>query len=224
MTFAKTLPIFALALFLFGCGDENGFSAAEEEMDSAIYNQDMEKRNCSNGTSDYSDSWCCTNYGYRCNSYSSSSSYSYYYSSSSANAKYYTETAKTLNFSMTYYKQLVQFDESSLSDGDPKISFAIKLVNITGDTTRKSTGTLLSLSDQGSWSGTMSVSFAVPANTEKIYVCPTVLDVDVLFDDNYSSGYCYIKSYIGYLDDYEKVYQSDYESKKYSLEWEWYLD
>ena len=69
----------------------------------------------------------------------------------------------------------------------------------------------------------MSVSFAVPANTEKIYVCPTVLDVDVLFDDNYSSGYCYIKSYIGYLDDYEKVYQSDYESKKYSLEWEWYL-
>ncbi len=224
MTFAKTLPIFALALFLFGCGDENGFSAAEEEMDSAIYNQDLEKRNCSNGTSDYSDSWCCTNYGYRCNSYSSSSSYSYYYSSSSANAKYYTETAKTLNFSMTYYKQLVQFDESSLSDGDPKISFAIKLVNITGDTTRKSTGTLLSLSDQGSWSGTMSVSFAVPANTEKIYVCPTVLDVDVLFDDNYSSGYCYIKSYIGYLDDYEKVYQSDYESKKYSLEWEWYLD
>ena len=224
MTFAKTLPIFALALFLFGCGDENGFSAAEEEMDSAIYNQDMEKRNCSNGTSDYSDSWCCTNYGYRCNSYSSSSTYYYYYSSSSANAKYYTETAKTLNFSMTYYKQLVQFDESSLSDGDPKISFAIKLVNITGDTTRKSTGTLLSLSNQGSWSGTMSVSFAVPANTEKIYVCPTVLDVDVLFDDNYSSGYCYIKSYIGYLDDYEKVYQSDYESKKYSLEWEWYLD
>lgn len=223
MTFAKTLPIFALALFLFGCGDENGFSAAEEEMDSAIYNQDMEKRNCSNGTSDYSDSWCCTNYGYRCNSYSSSSTYYYYYSSSSANAKYYTETAKTLNFSMTYYKQLVQFDESSLSDGDPKISFAIKLVNITGDTTRKSTGTLLSLSNQGSWSGTMSVSFAVPANTEKIYVCPTVLDVDVLFDDNYSSGYCYIKSYIGYLDDYEKVYQSDYESKKYSLEWEWYL-
>lgn len=224
MTFAKTLPIFALALFLFGCGDENGFSAAEEEMDSAIYNQDMEKRNCSNGTSDYSDSWCCTNYGYRCNSYSSSSSYSYYYSSSSANAKYYTETAKTLNFSMTYYKQLVKFDESSLSDGDPKISFTIKLVNITGDTTKKSTGTLLSLSDQGSWSGTMTVTFAVPANTEKIYVCPTVLDVDLLFDDNYSSGYCYIKSYIGYLDDYEKVYQSDYESKKYSLEWEWYLD
>ena len=29
MTFAKTLPIFALALFLFGCGDENGFSAEE---------------------------------------------------------------------------------------------------------------------------------------------------------------------------------------------------
>ena len=256
MTFAKTLPIFALALFLFGCGDENGFSAAEEEMDSAIYNQDLEKRNCSNGTSDYSDSWCCkyygyqcqsssssqselakcyngtsthtdswccTNYGYRCNSYSSSSSYSYYYSSSSANAKYYTETAKTLNFSRTYYKQLVKFDESSLSDGDPKISFTIKLVNITGDTTKKSTGTLLSLSNQGSWSGTMSVSFAVPANTEQIYVCPTVLDVDVLFDDNYSSGYCYYRSSIGYLDDYEKVYQSDYESKKYSLEWEWYL-
>ncbi len=222
MTFAKTMPIFALALFLFGCGDENGLSAAEEEMDSAIYEQDLEKRNCRNGTSDYSDSWCCSYYGYRCG-YSSSSSYDYYYSSSSSSAKYYTETAKTLNFSMTYYKQLVKFDESSLSDGDPKISFAIKLVNITGDTTKKSTGTLLSLSNQGSWSGTMSASFAVPANTEKIYVCPTVLDVDVLFDDDYSSGYCYYRSAIGYLDDYEKVYQSDYESKKYSLEWNWYL-
>ncbi len=216
------MPIFALALFLFGCGDENGLSAAEEEMDSAIYEQDLEKRNCRNGTSDYSDSWCCSYYGYRCG-YSSSSSYDYYYSSSSSSAKYYTETAKTLNFSMTYYKQLVKFDESSLSDGDPKISFAIKLVNITGDTTKKSTGTLLSLSNQGSWSGTMSASFAVPANTEKIYVCPTVLDVDVLFDDDYSSGYCYYRSAIGYLDDYEKVYQSDYESKKYSLEWNWYL-
>ncbi len=176
---------------------------------------------CYYGTSTHSDYWCCSNYGYRCNSYSSSSAYYYYYSSSSAS--YYTEKAKSLTFTLTYYKQRVMFDEYGLNDGDPEISFKLKFVNITGDTTTKSTGLLLDLSDQGSWSGTKSKTFAVPANTEKIYVCPSVIDEDVLFDDDYSSGYCYYRSNIGYLGDYEEVYQSDYESSKYYLEWNWYL-
>lgn len=176
---------------------------------------------CYYGTSTHSDYWCCTNYGYQCNSYSSSSSYYYYYSSSSAS--YYTETAKTLKFTLTYYKQRVKFDESSLTDGDPEISFKLKFVNITGDTTTKYTGLLLDLSNQGSWSGAKSTTFAVPANTGKIYVCPSVIDEDAFFDDDYSSGYCYYRSNIGYLGDYTTVEQSDYESSKYYLEWEWYL-
>ena len=186
---------------------------------------------CYYGTSTHSDYWCCTNYGYQCNSYSSSSSYYYYYSSSSAS--YYTETAKTLKFTLTYYEQRVKFDESSLTDGDPEISFKLKFVNITGDTTTKNTGLLLDLSNQGYWSGTKSITFAVPANTEKIYVCPKVIDEDVLYDDNKSAGcpesssscwgYCYIRSNIGYLSNYTTVDQSDYKNDNLYLEWEWYL-
>lgn len=288
MNFVKSLPILFMAIFTAGCSDENGFASAEEEMDNAIYEQDLEKRACREGTSTHSDSWCCSNYDYQCDESSSSSqngsdncytgiageqyyqgtdpsydnkclsssssqseatkcyygtsthtdywccsnygyrctsssSSSYYYGYSSSSKRYYTEEAKTLKFTLTNYEQLVKFDDESLSDGDPKISFTINLVNITGDTTKKSTGTMLSLSNQGSWSGTMDLTFSVPANTERISVCPKVLDVDVLFDDDYSSGYCYYRNSVGRLDDYEKVYQSDYESEKYDLEWEWYL-
>lgn len=233
-----------LAIFAIGCSDENALSAVEDKIDDEVAHQEWkmsydqrqsssstsEANACYYGTSTHSDYWCCTNYGYQCNSYSSSSSY-YYYSSSSAS--YYTETAKTLKFTLTYYEQRVKFDESSLTDGDPEISFKLKFVNITGDTTTKNTGLLLDLSNQGYWSGTKSITFAVPANTEKIYVCPKVIDEDVLYDDNKSAGcpesssscwgYCYIRSNIGYLSNYTTVDQSDYKNDNLYLEWEWYL-
>lgn len=246
------MPIFALALFLFGCGDENGLSAAEEEMDSAIYNQDLEKRNCRNGTSDYSDSWCCeyygyqcysssssqseatacyygtsthsdywccSNYGYRC-SYSSSSSYDYYYSSSSA-PKSYLETSKSIKLTLTYFYTSKNWDV--FGAGDPEISFNIYAITSDGFEKVISTGKLLDKDNTKSWSGASSVTKTIPAFTEIVKICPEVIDEDISNHDTLSSGYCYSKSSIGYLEDYDIQYQSDYLNEHCTVKWNWYL-
>ena len=77
------------ALFLFACTTESPFESVQEDIEDEIswdidrdvelykssssYQSESEK--CRLGTSAYSDSWCCYNYGYQCYTYSSSSSY-----------------------------------------------------------------------------------------------------------------------------------------------------
>ena len=259
-TFIKTFLALPM-IFLAGCGDENAFSASKDKIDESIYDQSQEIRQssssrneenaCYYGTSTHTDSWCCSNYGYRC--YASSSSqneanacyygtsthtdswccsnygyrcYSYSsssnYSSSSA-AVSYLEDAKTMIFTLTYYYQLVKFDGNSTSDGDPEISFSVTFETMNGTTTTKSTGKLLDLSNQGFWSGTKSTTLAVPTGTYRIEICPKVIDEDAFSDDDYSSGYCYIQDKVGLLKSYESIEQTDYKSSNYKLEWEWYL-
>ncbi len=215
-------------IFLASCGDENAFSASKDKIDESIYDQSQEIRQssssrneenaCYYGTSTHTDSWCCSNYGYRCYSYSSSSNYS-----SSSAAVSYLEDAKTMIFTLTYYYQLVKFDGNSTSDGDPEISFSVTFETMNGTTTTKSTGKLLDLSNQGFWSGTKSTTLAVPTGTYRIEICPKVIDEDAFSDDDYSSGYCYIQDKVGLLKSYESIEQTDYKSSNYKLEWEWYL-
>ena len=67
-----------MVIFLFtSCSDENAFSSINDDFEDfagEASNDTEEKGKCKLGTSSYSDSWCCENYGYQC-SYSSSSSY-----------------------------------------------------------------------------------------------------------------------------------------------------
>ena len=194
-----------------------------------------ESEKCYYGKSSYSDSYCCSNYGYRCSYVSSSSSAksssSYRYSSSSVKTEVveaHTSKAKTMNFTLTYYEQIsANWDGLSAggiySDGDPTVSFSIYFIASGGQSTSKTTGTLISLQDKGSWSGSKTVSFEVPIGTQDIKVCPTVVDKDALDNDNMSSGYCYTKTNIGYLSNYTTIEQSDYNSSKYELEWEWFI-
>ena len=209
-----------------------------------------ESDKCYYGTSTYSDSWCCTNYGYRCNYVSSSSrkyssSSSYRYSSSSARnssssvkssssikvevVEAHTLKSKTLKFTLKYYKQRTSCWDDALclsatySDGDPTISFKIEFIASGGQKTTKTTTNLISLQDQGTWSGTVTTTVDVPIGTQDIYVCPSVIDKDVLSNDDKSSGYCYGTTNIGYLDDYEVMEQSDSKTAIYTLKWEWFL-
>ena len=186
---------------------------------SSSYMSEADK--CYYGTSTYSDSYCCTNYGYRCSYVSSSSSYR----SSSSSATAYLTRSKTMKLTLTYYKQKSSdWDLGGSSDGDPSISFVLYFIySGGGDSTKVSTGTLLSLQDQGSWTGSKSSTLTIPMYIEDVKICPNVIDKDVLSNDDYSSGYCYNKYNIGYLDSYSTVYQSDYYSSHYELEWEWYL-
>ena len=279
MKLLKFISFFLSIIIFSSCSDESAISAMEDDIRDArreacdSYFQDhrsssssymSEADKCYYGTSTKSDSYCCSNYGYRCY-YVSSSSYmseadkcyygtstkgstyccnnygyqcayaysssSYRYSSSSVKTEVveaHTSKTKTMKFTLTYYKQKsADWDGisagGSYSDGDPTISFSIYFIASGGQSTSKTTGTLLSLQDQGSWSGSKTASFEVPIGTQDIKVCPTVVDKDALSNDNMSSGYCYTKTNIGYLTNYSSVEQSDYNSSKYELEWEWYL-
>jgi hypothetical protein len=187
---------------------------------SSSYMSEADK--CYYGTSTKSNTYCCNNYGYRCE---------YVYSSSSVKTEVveaHTSTEKTMKFTLTYYKQKsADWDGisagGSYSDGDPTISFSIYFIASGGQTTSKSTGNLLSLQDQGSWSGSKTTYFEVPIGTQDIKICPNVIDKDAFDNDNMSSGYCYTKYNVGKLGDYVDVEQEDDYASKYELEWEWRL-
>ena len=199
------------------------------------YMSDADK--CYYGTGDYSADYCCTYYGYQCAYvYSSSSSRysssSYYSSSSSAKtevAEAHTIKSKTMKFTLTYYKQKTSgWDNvlgSSYTDGDPMFSFRIDFIASGGQVSTHNTGKILSLSDKGTWSGEKSVTIDVPIATQDIKICPSVVDDDLTDSGNdvMTSGNCYTKYNVGYLNDYTDVLQNDNTAKHYDLEWEWYL-
>ena len=195
-----------------------------------------ESDKCYYGTSAYSDQWCCSYYGYRCSYVSSSSSVRRSSSSakSSSSVKVevveaHTSKTKTLMFTLTYYKQRTSCWDDGLclsatySDGDPTISFTIYFIASGGQSNAKSTGNLISLQDQGTWSGVATKEIEVPVGTQDIKVCPSVIDKYVLDNDNKSSGNCYTITNVGYLEDYSTIEQSDSKTAIYTLKWEWYL-
>ena len=235
----NTIGIFAFVCLMFftACGDngDNGNMVAPQYGGGTITSSSSmnEIEKCLNGTSLYGDSYCCSNFGYRCNTVSSSSvmvlpsSSSAKISSSSQVVFDYLTTAKTMNFTLTYYKQKsVNWDASSNSytDGDPRISFKIYFVQPNGDGSVVSTGILVAQDDIGEWAGAKEFVASVPALTDTIKVCPFVIDQDVLVDDDKSSGYCYLVAHVGRMKDYIVEKQEDYKSTDYTLEWEWYLE
>jgi len=249
----KLILLFTTSLLLIACADESPMESVNHEIGSAEreYEDELaqekyereeqikqrEQNDCYYGTSTKSASWCCYNYGYQCNTVKSSSSsyYNYYYSSSSykssnsSTTSYnYLTQSKTMKFTLTYYNQLTSAWDGvsaggSYSDGDPTISFTIYFIASGGQSNSSSTGTLLSLQDQGSWSGIASKTITVPTGTQNIKICPKVIDKDAFSNDDMSSGECYTKNNIGKLANNSKVEQSDSYATKYSLKWEWYL-
>lgn len=228
--------IFASLLF-FACADESPTSSVQDNISEKEQQNQKEKQkeDCYYGSGNYSDSWCCTNYGYQCNTAKSSSSsyYNYYYSSSSkkassSSAAYYLTKSKNMKLTLTYFKQVTPDWDNVLglgnyADADPNISFDIEFIDIYNNKTSKKTGVLLKKQDTGLWSGRVDYTTTVPVNTERIRIYPNIIDADVLDSDNYSSNYWYIWGDVGYIKNNEVQYQSDEENKKCTLKWEWYL-
>jgi hypothetical protein len=163
-----------------------------------------ESEKCRLGTSSYSDSYCCSNYGYQC-SYTSNE----------------TEEEKEMVLTLTYYKQ-----KTSGEKIDPEISFKVYTFNNDGDTLQSiKTEKLMDGDNVNEWSGKIVASpLTIAAGVATIYVCPIIIEDDVFSDDpEYTSGYCYIRRNIGTLKNGYIVNQSDYENTKAILEWEWYL-
>lgn len=176
--------------------------------------------------------------------YRSSSSYwedDYYRSSSSiGNASstlgggfdYLTSSAK-MHFTLTHFKQLSKnwdnISGSNYNDGDPKINFKICFEDanenqISCEKTKDLLGKNLFYKENvGEWNGEASLNIEVPQLTQKITFYPSVVDVDDVFDDDYSSNYAYYWNDVGTLKPYQTLYGSDSGSKSYELEWKWYL-
>lgn len=174
---------------------------------------------------------CYDNYGYYiCYSsssyrYSSSSYTSYYYSSSSSapTQTYYLKTSKTMKFSLTYYKQVSSNWDVLDNAGDPEVSFTVYAYSDGELLKSLSTGLLLDKTDVTSWSGTSSKTLTIPANTDEIKVCPSVVDEDPLESDKKTvSGGCVTVEDVGYLANYDVQSQKQYTSV-YKIDWEWYL-
>lgn len=132
---------------------------------------------------------------------------------------------RTISFELTDYEQISanwdDTDDTNYEDGDPKISFTIYCIDGT-DTTTLETGALLELEDTGSWEGSAVYEGIVPAGTSIISVCPTVLDVDLLTDEDKSSGECVSVYGVGNILDEAFIYQSD-KTSDYELYWNWFL-
>ena len=198
---------------------------------------DFEK--CCYADGSCSDDFCCSVYQIRCENIMSSSGNVRYsssalssseiirYSSSSQSITFdYLTTSKTMLFTLKHFKQIsLNWDASSnsLTDGDPRISFTIYFVQPNGSRTTANTQIMLAQDDIGEWKGENNFLATVPALTDTIKVCPSVIDEDVLANDDKSSGYCYLYAHIGLLDDYQAIKQDDYKSDNYILEWEWFL-
>ena len=263
----KKIFLFAILALFAACSDENPFDSIEDNLDanyreannevveseynshrsSSSYMSESEK--CQMGISSYSDTYCCSNYGYKCSSslgesdkcrlgtssYSDSYCCSYYgyrcsyvsssssrYTSSSSSAVYYLTTAKSMKVTLTYYKQLSSNWDGLDNAGDPEVSFTIYTYSdgVLGQTIN--TTTFIDKQDTRLWSGTVTKSYTINKGTDQIKICPKVIDEDISEHDNYSSGKCFTKSNIGYLKSTDVMEHEDYNSN-YDLEWEWYL-
>lgn len=219
------LLLASLPLF-FACSDDNPLANAEDDLDDIRYEASNKFEDSESGYDRYDD-------------YDEYDDEDDYYSSSSqttSNSQFdYLTNSKTLNFTLTYYKQTVctMEDKSSktcdYSDGDPRISFEIEFIQSNGTKTTFSTKKDIDngwfrYDDIGEWDGRLSFMATAPALTDTIKVCPKVVDVDAFFDDDMTSGYCYYIPHVGTLDYRETIYQTDYANQKCDLEWEWYLD
>lgn len=214
----KLAPAFAAVLALLACSEDNSFEVLED-----TYEEAYEEAYANY----YSSVRSLSSSSYSSETSSSSSSSSEEEASSSSSAYAYTIETKTIYFKLYSYEQTsASWDGTSstnYSDGDPEVSFEIHCISTEKDTTTLSTGILLDLDDTGTWSGSVTYKGTVPVGTQKISVCPEVIDEDVFFDDTRTSGYCFTQTDIGYLEDYETISQSDTYGSYYALYWNWYL-
>lgn len=244
--------------FLASCADDSPVSSLEEEIADDIYDDqtEIEEEACYYGTSNKSDSWCCSNFGYQC-SYSSSSYYygnSYYSSSSSkkySSSSYASESekcrlgsssysnsyccsyygyqcgiaeSKTMVFTLTRYEQKTSGWDGLQNAGDPEVYFYIYTYSEGVSAQTLKTGVMLNRSDLTYWTGEITTTLKLIQGVDSIKVCPYITDEDLELHDDYSSGYCYSINKVGTIKDYDDVIeQSDNKNTDASLEWEWYL-
>lgn len=177
-----------------------GYSSSSKKYSSSSYVSESEK--CRLGTSSYSDSYCCSYYGYQCG----------------------IAESKTMVFTLTRYEQKTSGWDGLQNAGDPEVYFYIYTYSEGVSAQTLKTGVMLNRSDLTYWTGEITTTLKLIQGVDSIKVCPYITDEDLELHDDYSSGYCYSINKVGTIKDYDDVIeQSDYKNTDASLEWEWYL-
>lgn len=167
---------------------------------SSSYVSESEK--CRLGASSYSDSYCCSYYGYQCG----------------------IAESKTMVFTLTRYEQKTSGWDGLQNAGDPEVYFNIYTYSEGVSAQTLKTGVMLDRSDLTYWTGEKTTTLELIQGIDSLKVCPHIIDEDMSAHDDYSSGYCYSINKVGTIKDYDDVIeQSDYKNTDASLEWEWYL-
>lgn len=161
-----------------------------------------ESEKCRLGSSSYSNSYCCSYYGYQCG----------------------IAESKTMVFTLTRYEQKTSGWDGLQNAGDPEVYFNIYTYSEGVSAQTLKTGVMLDRSDLTYWTGEKTTTLKLIQGIDSLKVCPHIIDEDMSAHDDYSSGYCYSINKVGTIKDYDDVIeQSDYKNTDASLEWEWYL-
>lgn len=173
------------------------------------------KNDCTNKGGTW-DSW------YNECSYRSSSSY-YYYSSSSSystTSYYYTTTQKTMRITTTSYRQTTYDWDVFDNAGDPEISYKVVFTKKDGTTSTSYTSSHFLGTDTRSYASEFHDDVTVPVNTSYFYIYPKVVDRDVSYNDDKSSGYGFGWENVGYTKTGQLHSETDNKGG-YSLSFNW---
>ena len=173
------------------------------------------KNDCTNKGGSW-DSW------YNECSYRSSSSYYYYSSSSyySTTSYYYTTTQRTMRITTTSYRQTSSDWDVLDNAGDPEISYMVYFTKKDGSTSTSYTSSHFLGTDTRSYATEFHDDVTVPVNTIGFYIYPKVVDRDVSYNDDKSSGYGFGWSDVGYTKAGQLHTATD-DKGGYSLSFNW---
>ena len=242
-------PMIALpfvTVFLIACGDDNPLTAAAEEEESHARNDATYCRNNGGTWNSYygecnyrssSSGYCtyslygvcydseynrCLNNGGRWDSYYYECNYGYYSSSSSysTTSYYYTTTQKTMRITTTSYRQTTYDWDVFDNAGDPEISYKVVFTKKDGTTSTSYTSSHFLGTDTRSYASEFHDDVTVPVNTSYFYIYPKVVDRDVSYNDDKSSGYGFGWENVGYTKTGQLHSETDNKGG-YSLSFNW---
>lgn len=147
--------------------------------------------------------------------------------SSSSEQFYYLTKTKTLNVTLTSYKQVADSIRATKKVGDPDIRYRVKTF-IDGDESGYDPISALILDEKNikEWSGNKTVSMQIPRGIDSLEICPIVIDKNEL-DDHFDNvvvleNKCVSASKIGFIENKKSSVQKT-SNEKVKLEWKWYL-
>jgi hypothetical protein len=140
---------------------------------------------------------------------------------------YYLTQNKTLNITLTRYKQIKDNISSTKKIGNPEIRFQVKTF-IDGDSSgyEPLSAYILDTLNVKDWKGSKTGTVLIPRGIDELEICPIVIDNNEL-DDHYENetlleDECISIKEIGYIEDKKTTEQSTSNDRVY-LEWRWNL-